>query len=133
MSPTEVQEHSISSATANAIYRKYFIKSPDKATKGFTPLCVDESFCVVLVGKKGLVFLLLQGDYLLAAVETASLANTMCQYHFIAFGIGALYHTGHSELGVVGSSLVSACLGYLSLRYCHNYTSSSVYNGLPYT
>ena len=74
-------------------------------------------------GKKGLVFLLLQGDYLLAAVETASLANTMCQYHFIAFGIGALYHTGHSELGVVGSSLVSACLRSFSLRYCHDYTS----------
>ena len=58
---------------------------------------------------------------LLAAVVAASLANAVCKN--ILTALGALYHSGHSELPVVRASLVSACFGYLSLRYCHSYTS----------
>ena len=56
-----------------------------------------------------------------AAVEAASFANTVCKN--ILTALGALYHTGHCQLPCAGTSLVSACFGYLSLRYCHSYTS----------
>ena len=63
----------------------------------------------------------------LAAVEAASLANPMCENELTA--LGALNDAGEHELEIVCSSLVSACFGYLSLRYCHVYTSldSAIY------
>jgi len=45
----------------------------------------------------------------------------MCENELSA--LRALNDAGERELPVVGSSLISACFGYLSLRYCHSYTS----------
>ena len=63
---------------------------------------------------------------LLAIVETANLAYTVGLEHFGASGVGALNKTGHYELGIVASSLISACFGHFSLRYCHVETSSRI-------
>ena len=56
---------------------------------------------------------------LLAVVGAANLAYAVGLKHLTACGVGALYKSGHGELGVVGSSLVSACCGHFLLRYCH--------------
>lgn len=61
----------------------------------------------------------------------ASLANAMCENELTA--LRALNDAGERELPVVGSSLISACFGYLSLRYCHGYTSlDSAINAQPF-
>ena len=63
-------------------------------------------------------------ENLLAVVEAANLAYAVGLEHLTACGVGALYESGHSELGVVASSLISACCGHFLLRYCHIKTSS---------
>ena len=63
-------------------------------------------------------------ENLLAVVEAANLAYAVGLNHLGASGVGALNKSGHSELGVVASSLISACFGHFSLRYCHCETSS---------
>ena len=56
-------------------------------------------------------------DYFLAVICSAVLANAMCEN--ILMALGALNESGSGELGVVGSSLISACAGHFLLRYCH--------------
>ena len=56
---------------------------------------------------------------LLAVVVAANLAYAVGLKHLTACGVGALYKSGHGELGVVGSSLISARCGHFLLRYCH--------------
>ena len=63
-------------------------------------------------------------ENLLAIVEAANLAYAVGLEHLGASGVGALNKTGHWELGIVGSSLISARFGHFSLRYCHIKTSS---------
>ena len=63
-------------------------------------------------------------ENLLTAVESANLAYAVRCDHLGASGIGALNKSGHSELGIVGSSLISACFRHFLLRYCHIETSS---------
>ncbi len=58
-------------------------------------------------------------ENLLAVVVAANLAYAVRLKHLTACGVGALYKSGHCELGVVGSSLISACCGHFLLRYCH--------------
>ena len=48
-------------------------------------------------------------ENLLAVVEAANLAYAMGLEHLGASGVGALNKSGHCELGVVASSLISAC------------------------
>ncbi len=56
-------------------------------------------------------------DYFFSVVRAASLAYAMCEHVLTA--LCALYHTGHLELRVVGTSLISASAGNLFLRNCH--------------
>jgi hypothetical protein len=63
-------------------------------------------------------------ENLLAVVVAANLAYAVGLEHLGASGVGALNKSGHSELGVVASSLISACFRHFSLRYCHCETSS---------
>jgi hypothetical protein len=64
---------------------------------------------------------------LLAVVETANLAHAVGLNHLVALGIGALNETAGLQLGVVGSSGISASLGNFTLWYCHIDTSSWVF------
>ena len=48
-------------------------------------------------------------ENLLAVVEAANLAYAVGLEHLVASGVRALYKSGHSELGIVASSLISAC------------------------
>ena len=63
-------------------------------------------------------------ENLLAIVEAANLAYAVGLEHLGASGVRALYKSGHCELGIVASSLISARFGHFSLRYCHIKTSS---------
>ena len=63
-------------------------------------------------------------ENLLAVVVAAYLAYAVGLEHLTACGVGALYESGHGELGIVASSLVSASRGHFFLRYCHIKTSS---------
>ena len=63
-------------------------------------------------------------ENLLAVVVAAYLAYAVRLKHLAAGGVGALYESGHSELGIIASSLVSASRGHFFLRYCHIKTSS---------
>ena len=56
-------------------------------------------------------------DHFFAVVRTACLANVVSKYVLAAFC--TFYHTGHFELGVVGTSLISARFGNFFLRNCH--------------
>ena len=60
---------------------------------------------------------LLDLENFLAAVIAASLANAMAENDLTA--LGTLGHAGENELPVVGTSLISASLGYFLLWYCH--------------
>ena len=61
-------------------------------------------------------------DDFFAVVRTAVFAHTVCENELAA--LCAFYHTGHIELGVLRTSLISTRLGYLFLRNCHfAYTS----------
>ena len=74
--------------------------------------------------QKSSLLIRLNVDDLLAVVKAANLANAMRLHNRITSRIGAFAHAGHGELAVVGASLVSACLRYFFLWYCHIYTSS---------
>mgnify|MGYP006353455153 CR=1 FL=1 len=63
-------------------------------------------------------------ENLFAVVKAANLAYAVVLYEFITCRVGALCHTGHRELAIVGTSLVSAGFRYFFLWYCHVYTSS---------
>ena len=63
-------------------------------------------------------------ENLLAIVEATNLAYAVGLEHLGASGVGALNKSGHSELGIVASSLISARFRHFSLRYCHIETSS---------
>jgi hypothetical protein len=86
-------------------------------------------------GPRGILFLLvnlkaqlsLNVKNLLAVVETANLAHAVGLNHLVALGIGALNETAGLQLGVVGSSGISASLGNFTLWYCHIDTSSWVF------
>jgi hypothetical protein len=68
--------------------------------------------------------ILLDVENLFAVVKAANFANAVILYECVASGVGTLVHTGHRELTVVGTSLVSACFGNFFLRNCHfAYTS----------
>jgi hypothetical protein len=56
---------------------------------------------------------------LLAVVEAANLAHTVGLDHLVALGVGALHETAGLQLGVVGTSGISASLGNFTLWYCH--------------
>ena len=64
---------------------------------------------------------------LLAVVEAAHLADAMSLDHLVALGVGALHETAGLQLGVVGTSGISASLGNFTLWYCHIDTSSWVF------
>ena len=68
--------------------------------------------------------ILLDVQNLLAVIEAAHLADAVILYECVTCRVGALCHTGHRELAVVGASLVSAGFRYFFLWYCHVYTSS---------
>ena len=70
--------------------------------------------------------ILLDVQNLLAVIEAAHLADAVILYECVTCRVGALCHTGHRELAVVGASLVSAGFRYFFLWYCHVYTSSCV-------
>ena len=70
--------------------------------------------------------ILLDVQNLFAVIKAANLADAMVLYERVASRVGTLVHAGHSELAVVGASLVSAGFRYFLLRYCHVYTSSCV-------
>ena len=57
-------------------------------------------------------------EHFLAAVISASLANTVIHNEFAA--LGALRHAGEHQFPVIGASLVSASFRYFLLRYCHD-------------
>jgi hypothetical protein len=53
----------------------------------------------------------------LAVVRTAVLANAVSQHILLA--LRAYNDAGQAELGIVGTSLVSASRRHFLLRYCH--------------
>ena len=81
---------------------------------------MTDPFLLLLVCQLSLFYV----ENLLAVVEAANLAYAVGLEHLGASGVGALNKSGHSELGVVASSLISARFRHFSLRYCHCKTSS---------
>ena len=67
---------------------------------------------------------LLNVQNLLTCVETANGANLMILDHLVALGVSTLGKIDNIQLGVVGSSGISASLGNFTLWYCHFATSS---------
>ena len=63
-------------------------------------------------------------ENLFAVVKAANLANAVILYKCVACRVGAFSNTGHGELAVVRTSLISTSRRYFFLWYCHFYTSS---------
>jgi hypothetical protein len=98
-------------------------RNPQQNKKGLPrPIGHAESFfcCIDLDLKKSS----LNVKNLLAVVEAAHLAYAVGLNHLVALGVGALHETAGLQLGVVGSSGISASLGNFTLWYCHIDTSS---------
>jgi hypothetical protein len=107
--PKDIIQHYLQKSNSIFGKRKNKKESPTEDSLLFLLLCQLSLFNV---------------ENLLAVVETANLAYAMGLEHFGASGVGALNKSGHCELGVVASSLISACFRHFSLRYCHIETSS---------